>query len=224
MSEKIFQQVPAPELPRYTDEEMRIRSMSFLKSLSNRRTIRDFSDKPIEREVMKNCIRVAGTAPSGANMQPWHFVLISDPVIKKKIRIAAEKEEKIFYNKRAPKEWLKALSQLGTDEYKPYLEIAPYLIVIFMQKFGESNNNCKVNHYYWLESVGIATGMLITAIHNAGLASLTHTPSPMGFLNKILQRPDNERPFLLLVVGHPVKDTKVPNIKRRHINTILTEY
>ena len=224
MSEKIFQQVPASLLPRYTDEEMRIRSMSFFKSLSNRRTIRDFSDKPIEREVMENCIRVAGTAPSGANMQPWHFVLISDPVIKKKIRIAAEKEEKIFYNKRAPKEWLKALSQLGTDEYKPYLEIAPYLIIIFMQKFGESNNNCKVKHYYGLESVGIATGMLITAIHNAGLASLTHTPSPMGFLNKILRRPDNERPFLLLVVGHPVKNTKVPNIKRKDIKTILTEY
>ncbi len=156
MSEKIFQQVPAPELPRYTDEEMRIRSMSFLKSLSNRRTIRDFSDKPIEREVMENCIRVAGTAPSGANMQPWHFVLISDPVIKKKIRIAAEKEEKVFYNKRAPKEWLEVLSPRGTDEHKPYLEKAPYLIVIFMQKYGESNNNFKVKHYYGLESVGIA--------------------------------------------------------------------
>ena len=157
-------------------------------------------------------------------MQPWHFVLISDPVIKKKIRIAAEKEEKIFYNKRAPKEWLEVLSQLGTDEHKPYLELAPYLIAIFMQKFGKSNNNRKVKHYYGLESVGIATGMLITAIHNAGLASLTHTPCPMGFLNKILKRPDNERPFLLLVVGHPVKYTKVPDIKRKLLRTILTEY
>ena len=224
MSEQIFQQVPAPVLPRYTNEEIRIRSMDFFKSLSNRRTIRDFSDKPIEREVMENCIRVAGTAPSGANMQPWHFVLISDPSIKKQIRIAAEKEEKIFYNKRAPKEWLEVLSQLGTDEHKPYLEIAPYLIVIFMQKFGKSNNNHKVKHYYGLESVGIATGMLITAIHNAGLASLTHTPCPMGFLNKILKRPDNEKPFLILVVGHPAKDTKVPDIKRKMLKTILTEF
>ena len=224
MSEKIFQQVLAPVLPRYTDEEMLIRSASFFKNISNRRTVRDFSDKPIEREVIENCIRVAGTAPSGANMQPWHFVLISDPTIKKQIRIAAEKEEKIFYNKRAPKEWLEVLSQLGTDEHKPYLEIAPYLIVIFMQKFGKSNNNRKVKHYYGLESVGIATGMLITAIHNAGLVSLTHTPCPMGFLNKILKRPDNERPFLLLVVGHPVKDAKVPDIKRKLLRTILTEY
>ena len=224
MSEKIFQQVPAPVLPNYTDEEMLLRSVSFLKNMSNRRTVRDFSDKPIEREVMENCIRVAGIAPSGANMQPWHFVLISDPAIKKQIRIAAEKEEKIFYNKRAPKEWLEVLSQLGTDEHKPYLEIAPYLIVIFMQKFGKSNNNRKVKHYYGLESVGIATGMLITAIHNAGLVSLTHTPCPMGFLNKILKRPDNERPFLLLVVGHPVKDAKVPDIKRKLLRTILTEY
>ena len=224
MSEKIFQQVLAPVLPRYSDEEMLIRSASFFKNISNRRTVRDFSDKPIEREVIENCIRVAGTAPSGANMQPWHFVLISDPAIKKQIRIAAEKEEKIFYNKRAPKEWLEVLSQLGTDEHKPYLEIAPYLIVIFMQKFGKSNNNRKVKHYYGLESVGIATGMLITAIHNAGLVSLTHTPCPMGFLNKILKRPDNERPFLLLVVGHPVKDAKVPDIKRKLLRTILTEY
>ena len=224
MSEKIFQQVLAPVLPRYTDEEMLIRSMSFFKSISNRRTVRDFSDKPIEREVIENCIRVAGTAPSGANMQPWHFVLISDPAIKKQIRIAAEKEEKIFYNKRAPKEWLEVLSQLGTDEHKPYLEIAPYLIVIFMQKFGISKNNRKVKNYYGLESVGIATGMLITAIHNAGLASLAHTPCPMGFLNKILKRPDNERPFLILVVGHPVKDAKVPDIKRKLLSEILTEY
>ena len=224
MSEKIFQQVLAPVLPRYSDEEMLIRSASFFKNISNRRTVRDFLDKPIEREVIENCIRVAGTAPSGANMQPWHFVLISDPAIKKQIRIAAEKEEKIFYNKRAPKEWLEVLSQLGTDEHKPYLEIAPYLIVIFMQKFGKTNNNRKVKHYYGLESVGIATGMLITAIHNAGLASLTHTPCPMGFLNKILKRPDNERPFLILVVGHPIKNTKVPDIKRKLLRTILTEF
>ena len=224
MSEKIFQQVPAPVLTRYTDEEMRIRSMSFLKSLSNRRTIRDFSDKPIEREVMENCIRVAGTAPSGANMQPWHFVLISDPEIKMQIRVAAEKEEKEFYETRAPKEWLEALAPLGTDNNKPYLETAPYLIAIFMQRYGRLPDDREVKHYYGLESVGIATGMLITAIHNAGLASLTHTPSPMGFLNQILKRSRNERPFLLLVVGHPVEDAAVPDIKRKDINEIMTEF
>ena len=157
-------------------------------------------------------------------MQPWHFVLISDPKIKKQIRIAAEKEEKEFYAKRAPKEWLEVLAPLGTDDNKPYLETAPYLIAIFMQRFGKLPDGRKMKHYYGLESVGIATGMLITAIHNAGLASLTHTPSPMGFLNEILDRPKNERPFLLLVVGHPAKDTRVPDIKRKDIREIMTEF
>ena len=224
MTEEDFRQIPIPKLPRYTADEMQLRSRSFYKSLSIRRTIRDFSDKAIKREVIENCIRAASTAPSGANMQPWHFVLISDPEIKKQIRLAVEKEEKEFYSKRAPREWLDVLLPLGTDDQKPYLEIAPYLIVIFMQRFGKSNNGKKVKHYYGLESVGIATGMLITAIHDAGLASLTHTPSPMGFLNKILKRPDNEKPFLLLVVGHAAKDTKVPDIKRKPLRTILTEF
>ena len=167
---------------------------------------------------------MAGSDPSGANIQPWHFVLISDPAIKKQIRIAAEKEEKVFYNKRALKEWLEVLSTLGTDDHKPYLEIAPYLIVICIQKFGKSNNNRKIKHYYGLESVGIAAGMLIIAIHNTGLVSLSHTPCPMGFLNKILKRPDNERPLLILVAVHPVKDTKVSDKKRKLIRTILTEF
>ena len=224
MTEEAFRQIPVPKLPRYTADEMQLRSRLFFESLSVRRTIRDFSDKPIKREVIENCIKAASTAPSGANMQPWHFVLISDPAIKKQIRIAAEKEENEFYTKRAPKEWLEALLQFGTDDHKPYLEIAPYLIVIFMQRFGKSNNGKKVKHYYGLESVGIAMGMLITAIHDAGLASLTHTPSPMGFLNKILKRPDNEKPFLLLVVGHAAKDTKVPDIKRKPLRKILTEF
>ena len=192
--------------------------------MSNRRTIRDFSDKPIDKKIMKNCIKAASSAPSGANMQPWHFVLISDPVIKKKIRVAAEKEEKEFYKTRAPKEWLEALDPLGTDDQKPYLETAPWLIAIFQQRYGNLPDGRKVKHYYGLESVGIATGMLITAIHNAGLASLTHTPSPMGFLNKILKRPENERPFLLLVVGHPSTNTKVPDIKRKPLSKILTEF
>ena len=203
---------------------MQLRSRIFLEHLSNRRTIRDFSDKPIEREVIENCIKTAGTAPSGANMQPWHFVLIADPAIKKKIRIAAEKEEKEFYVNRAPKEWLDVLAPLGTDDHKPYLETAPWLIAVFMQRFGKLPDGRKVKHYYGLESVGIATGLLITAIHNAGLASLTHTPSPMGFLNEILDRPKNERPFLLLVVGRPGRDAKVPDIKRKDINEIMTEF
>ena len=219
-----FQQIPPPSLPEYSSEEMRLRSRIFFENLSTRRTIRDFSDKPIEREVIENCIRTAGTAPSGANIQPWHFVLISDPTIKKQIRVAAEKEEKEFYKTRAPKEWLEALAPLGTDNIKPYLETAPYLIAIFMQRYGKLPDGRRVKHYYGLESVGIATGMLITAIHNAGLASLTHTPSPMGFLNKILEQPKNERPFLLLVVGHPAEDARVPDIKRKDISEIMTEF
>ena len=203
---------------------MQLRSQIFFENLSTRRTIRDFSDKPVDKSVIENCIKTAGTAPSGANMQPWHFVLISDPTIKKQIRVAAEKEEKEFYEKRAPKEWLEALAPLGTDNNKPYLETAPYLIAIFMQRFGKLPDGRKVKHYYGLESVGIATGLLITAIHNAGLASLTHTPSPMGFLNQILKRPKNERPFLLLVVGHPAEDARVPDIKRKDISEIMTEF
>ena len=203
---------------------MQLRSQIFFENLSPRRTIRDFSDKPVDREVIENCIKTAGTAPSGANMQPWHFVLISDPTIKKQIRVAAENEEKEFYETRAPKEWLEALAPLGTDINKPYLETAPYLIAIFMQRYGKLPDGREVKHYYGLESVGIATGMLITAIHDAGLASLTHTPSPMGFLNEILERPKNERPFLLLVVGHPARDARVPDIKRKNISEIMTEF
>ena len=203
---------------------MQLRSRIFFENLSTRRTIRNFSDKPIPRDVIENCIKTAGTAPSGANMQPWHFVLISDPEIKMQICVAAEKEEKEFYEKRAPKEWLEALAPLGTDNNKPYLETAPYLIAIFMQRCDKLPDGRKVKHYYGLESVGIATGMLITAIHSAGLASLTHTPSPMGFLNQILKRPKNERPLLILVVGHPAKDAKVPDIKRKDINEIMTKF
>ena len=216
--------LPLPKFPKYSPEEMQLRSQIFFENLSTRRTIRNFSDKPVDREVIENCIKTAGTAPSGANMQPWHFVLISDADIKRQIRVAAEKEEKEFYETRAPKEWLEALAPLGTDNNKPYLEKAPYLIAIFMQRYGKLPDGRKMKHYYGLESVGIATGMLITAIHNAGLASLTHTPSPMGFLNEILDRPKNERPFLLLVVGHPAKDTRVPDIKRKDISEIMTEF
>ena len=203
---------------------MQLRSRIFFENLSTRRTIRNFSDKPVDREIIENCIKTACTAPSGANMQPWHFVLISNADIKRQIRVAAEKEEREFYEKRAPKEWLEALAPLGTDNNKPYLETAPYLIAIFMQRYGKLPNGREVKHYYGLESVGISTGMLITAIHDAGLASLTHTPSPMGFLNEILERPKNERPFLLLVVGHPARDARVPDIKRKDMSEIMTEF
>jgi nitroreductase len=172
--------------------------------------------------VINNCILAAGTAPSGANLQPWHFVVVSDPKIKKQIRKAAEEEEKEFYTKRAPKEWLDALAPLGTNEHKPFLEKAPILIAIFAKSFDMLPDGRKVKQYYSQESVGIATGMLITAVHNAGLVSLTHTPSPMNFLNEILGRPNNERPFLILVVGYPADGVKVPDIKKKALEEIVT--
>jgi nitroreductase len=184
--------------------------------------VRDFSDKPVPKEVIENCIKAAGTAPSGANLQPWHFVVVSNPEIKKKIRIAAEEEEKEFYSNRAPKEWLEVLEPLGTDEHKPFLEIAPYLIAIFYKSYDLLPDGRQVKQYYAIESAGIATGILITAIHKAGLVSLTHTPSPMNFLNDILSRPKNERPFLLLIVGYPATDAKVPDIKKKSLQEIAS--
>jgi len=210
-------------LPKYnilSESEMVQNSAEFYSEMNLRRTIRDFSPEPIDKEIIENCIKTAGTAPSGANKQPWYFVVVSDPGIKKKIRIAAEKEEKSFYNERAPKEWLNALAPFGTDENKPFLETAPYLIVIFEQKYKIDINGKKEKHYYTSESVGIATGMLITALHRVGLATLTHTPSPMKFLNRILNRPENEKPYLVLVVGYPANETKVPNIKRKTLAEI----
>jgi nitroreductase len=204
----------------YTTDEMIKRSGTFYSDLKSRRTVRDFSDKNVPKEVIENCIKSAGTAPSGANMQPWHFVVVSNSEIKKKIRIAAEEEEKEFYSKRAPKEWLEALEPLGTDPNKPFLETAPYLIAIFYKSYDVLPDGRQVKQYYAMESTGIATGMLIAAIHNAGLVSLTHTPSPMNFLNDVLRRPKNERPFLLLVVGYPAKDAQVPDIKKKKLDEI----
>jgi len=214
--------IPLKSFKQYPDEEMIIRSEDFYKFLKRRRTVRDFSDKPIPKEVMENCLLAAGTSPSGANLQPWRFVVVSDPGIKKKIRIAAEEEEKEFYTNRAPKEWLDALAHLGTDEHKPFLETSPYLIAIFSKSYEVLPEGNKVKHYYAQESTGIACGMLITAIHNAGLASLTHTPSPMNFLNEVLGRPKNEKPFLLLVVGYPAKDAKVPDIQKKKLEEIAS--
>ena len=184
--------------------------------------MREFSDRPVPREVIEHCLRAAGTAPNGANLQPWHFVAVADPEIKRQIRAGAEEEEREFYNGKAPQEWLDALAPLGTDEHKPFLEIAPWLIVIFGESYGELPDGRKVKHYYTQESVGIATGILITAIHHAGLVSLTHTPSPMGFLNEILGRPSRERPFLVLVVGYPADGVTVPDITKKPLSQIAT--
>ena len=214
--------IPLKDYIKLSPEEMLKRSREFFETVNKRRTVRTFSDKTVPREIIENCIMAASSAPSGANMQPWHFVIVSDPKIKKEIRVGAEKEEREFYSGKAPAEWLKALEPLGTDPYKPFLERAPYIIVIFEKKFDEDNIGRKIKHYYTKESVGIATGILITAIHNAGLVSLTHTPSPMIFLNKILNRPDNEKPFLILVVGYPEENTMVPDIKRKDLDKVAT--
>ena len=207
---------------RRSDDELLSRSRDFLDEMRARRTVRHFSDRPISRGVIDNCLLVAGGAPSGANLQPWHFAVVSDARVKRRIREDAEKEEREFYDGRAPREWLDALAPLGTDANKPFLETAPYLIAIFAQAYGVLPDGRKVKNYYVQESVGIATGMLITAIHHAGLASLTHTPSPMGFLNEILARPANERPFLLLVVGHPAEDAVVPDIGKKALPEIAS--
>jgi len=214
--------IPIPEFSRYPSAEMVSRSKDFLLEMRRRRTVRDFSDEPVEREVIELCLQAAGTAPSGANLQPWHFVLVSDPELKHQIRLAAEMEERDFYERRAPAEWLDALAPLGTDPDKPFLEMAPYLIAIFVQAFGLLPDGRKVKHCYATESVGIACGLLITALHHAGLAALTHTPSPTKFLNEILGRPSNERPFLLLTVGYPAKNAMVPDIHKKDLSEFVT--
>jgi nitroreductase len=198
------------------------RAAGFRAEMARRRTVRHFSDRAVPKEAIVSCLLAAGSAPSGANLQPWHFVVISDPAVKAQIRGAAEKEEREFYHGRAPQEWLDALAPLGTDDQKPFLETAPYLIAIFAQSYGLLPDGRKVKNYYVQESVGIATGMLIAAIHHAGLASLTHTPSPMGFLNTILHRPPNEKPYLLLVVGYPAADARVPDIGKKPLAEIAT--
>lgn len=220
MSEPRF--IPLPDYARIPEEEMKVRSESFRDELRKRRTVRDFSDRPVPREVIEACIQAAGTAPNGANRQPWHFVVVGEPEIKRKIREAAEEEELEFYSGRASDEWLEALEHLGTDADKPFLERAPYLIVIFAESYEAGEDGGKKKNYYVTESVGIATGMLITAVHRAGLVSLTHTPSPMGFLNEILGRPNNERAFLILVVGYPDADATVPVICKKSLDEIAT--
>lgn len=220
MSEPRF--VPLPDYREFPADEMQRRAEEFHTELSRRRTIREFSSRPVDSTIIDECIAAAGTAPSGANLQPWHFVVVTDPEVKSRMRVAAEEEEREFYEHRAPQEWLDALAPLGTDEHKPFIEDAPVLIAVFARRWDETEDGRKVKQYYATESVGLATGLLIAAVHHAGLASLTHTPSPMGFMNEILGRPRNEAPFLLLVVGYPADDCQVPDISRKSLDEIRT--
>ena len=208
----------------YSPEEATKRSLDFYNFMDQRRTVRDFSDKPIPKELIENIIRTASTAPSGAHKQPWTFCVVSDPVIKSKIREAAEEEERESYGGRMTEEWLQALEPLGTNWEKPFLEIAPYLIIVFRKLYNVTGHGQKENNYYVSESVGLACGFLLAAIHEAGLVALTHTPSPMGFLTEILNRPENEKPFLLIPVGFPSEGTFVPELKRKELDEIAVFY
>ncbi len=213
------------DLPDYQElpiEEMLRRAQTFSREMQRRRTVREFSSRPVAREVIEHCLQAAASAPSGANLQPWRFVVVTDPATKRKIRLAAEAEERDFYERRAPREWLDVLAVLGTDANKPFLEIAPYLIVVLRTTHEVRPDGSIVKQYYSAESVGIATGLLLTALHVAGLATLTHTPSPMHFLNQILNRPSHERPFLIVVAGYPAPGAKVPAIARKHLEEIVT--
>jgi len=201
---------------------MERRATFFRKEMQRRRTVRHFSDRLVPRAIIEECLLAAGTAPSGANLQPWHFVVVSQAKAKHEIRVAAEEEEQDFYQRRAPQEWLDALAPLGTDAHKPFLDVAPYLIAVFGKNHSELPDGRRVKNYYVHESVGIATGILITALHNAGLVSLTHTPSPMGFLNTILNRPSDEKPFLLMVTGFPAEEAHVPVIQKKPLDNIAT--
>lgn len=214
--------IPLSTYQRQQPAQMLENARAFYEEMRRRKTVREFSSEPVAREVIEQCLLAAGTAPSGANHQPWHFAVVSDPAIKHKIRIEAEIEEKEFYERRAPQEWKDALAPLGTDADKPFLEKAPYLIAIFGQKHTLMDDGTSVKNYYVPESVSIATGFLIAALHHAGLATLTHTPSPMGFLNQLLERPDNEKPYILLVVGHPADDCMVPNIRKKPLEEIAS--
>lgn len=202
------------------ESEMLARAHDFRAAMTRRRTVRDYADRPVPRALIEDAVMTAATAPSGANQQPWTFVCISDPAVKSRIRAAAEEEEKTFYAGRAGEEWLNALAHLGTDWEKPFLEAAPWLIAIFGQRYGIGPGGERVKHYYMPESVGIATGFLIAALHQAGLATLTHTPSPMGFLNEICGRPDSEKALILLVVGYPATDCQVPVIEKKTLDDV----
>ena len=210
MNQTVALMEPLEQYRRYGEAEMLARAQDFHAELRRRRTVRDYSPEPVPRAVLETALLAAGTAPSGANLQPWHFTVISDPAVKRRVREAAEIEEREFYAGKASAEWLEALAPLGTDSDKPFLETAPALIAIFAQRYADLGDGRRRKHYYVPESVGIATGFLIAALHEAGLVTLTHTPSPMGFLNEICGRPETEKPYILLVVGYPAQDCTVP--------------
>lgn len=220
MSEHRF--LPLSTYQEYPPDEMLRRARAFAADVARRRTVRDFSERPVPREVIEQCLCAAGSAPSGANKQPWHFVAIADAAIKRRIREQAEIEERDFYGGRAPREWIEALHPFGTNADKPFLETAPWVIAVFAQRTEPPIDGRKPKNYYVTESVGLATGLLIAAVHHAGLVSLTHTPSPMKFLNEILHRPPNEAAFLLLVVGYPASPCMVPDIKRKPLDEIAS--
>lgn len=205
----------------YPQEEMLRRSREFYEEMSRRRTVREFSDRPVPREIVEHAVRTAGTAPSGAHKQPWQFVLVQDPEIKARIREEAEAEEKQNYERRMPRSWLEDLGPLGTDWHKPFLTTCPYLLVVFAETYAMTDRGL-AKHYYVQESVGIAVGVLLAALHRAGLATLTHTPSPMGFLARVLGRPKNERAYMLIALGYPAEGCKVPDLRRRPLEEILT--
>ena len=218
MIEKAFE--PHSAYREYPADQMKQRAAAFLSEMKRRRTVRRFSDRPVPVEIIKDCIRTAARAPSGANNQPWTFVVVSDPAVKQQIHEAAERVERDFYEGKATKQWVRALSHLGTNASKPFLLDAPYLIAIFAQRHGYDARGNKKKHYYVQESVGIATGMLITALHNAGLSSLTYTPARMGFLTKLLSRPSNEKPFMILVAGYPAEDVTVPVLEKKTLEEV----
>ena len=216
--------IDLPDRADLSDAEMLAEAKGFLDRMKQRHTVRDFSDRPVARDVIEACVRTAGTAPSGANHQPWHFVAISNPAFKKRLRAAAEEEERRFYEGGGGDEWLKALEPIGTDDRKPHLEDAPWLIVVFAQKWGTFDDGTRFKNYYVPESVGIATGFLLAALHHAGLVALTHTPNPMKFLNEMLDRPGSEKPVMIIAAGHPAADAKVPAVAKikKPLDEILT--
>jgi nitroreductase len=217
--EPSFKCIPL-DFERRPPQQMIARSEAFLAEMRRRRTVRHFSAEPVPREALLNCVETAAQAPSGANKQPWTFVVVTDPDVKRRIRAAAEAEEREHYGGRAPESWLRDLEPLGTDEHKPFLEIAPALVVVFAQRHGATRDD---QHYYVSESVGIAVGFLLAALHHAGFATLTHTPSPMKFLSEILERPENERPYLLIPVGYPADSCEVPDVRRKEIKDVVVE-
>lgn len=215
-----FRHIPFA-LPETTAEQQLDSSRDFLQQMRSRRTVRNFSSRPVEFELIQNAVLVAASAPSGAHQQPWRFVVVGDPALKRAIRVAAEEEERFNYEQRFPEEWLQALAPFGTDWHKEFIETAPYLIVVFRLDYGLRPDGSRIKHYYVSESIGIACGFLLAALHRSGLASLTHTPSPMGFLARILERPANERPFLLIPVGYPAEDATVPDITRKQLADVM---